>query len=106
MGKARSIQLDTRVFEKVGDATSFFRTMLHRYSMGDRVSVEDECDLKALLKRHDEMDEKIGVGIDHFIVSNAPEPYPGRCFWIVRTDESKIDISFPHCLAAKPYDKA
>jgi hypothetical protein len=104
MGKARAIELETRVFTKAGDATIFFRRMLNRYSIGDRVSEEDAADLRSLLKRHEEMDEKTGSGIDHFVVDYAPEEYSGQCFWIVRTDGSKIDFSFKHCLARKPYD--
>lgn len=104
MGKARRIALDTRVFEKVGDATKFFSAMLNRYSVGAYVSDTDAKDLTALLKRHDERDVKIGSGIDHFEVDAAPDGYAGKCFWIVRTDGSRIDISYPHCLRAKAGD--
>lgn len=104
MGRARKIALDTRVFEKVGDATKFFSTMLNRYSVGAYVSDADATDLMALLKRHDERDEKIGSGIDHFEVDAAPDGYPGKCFWIVRTDGSRMDISYKHCLQAKAGD--
>ncbi len=101
MGKARSITLETRLFEKAGDATLFFREMLHRYALEEKVSEEDSKDLAALLKRHDECDEKIGSGISYFKVSNAPHPHSGRCFWIVRTDDSEVDFSVPYCLAPK-----
>lgn len=103
MGKARKIEIETRKFEKAGVAVSFFQEMLNRYSIGDRVSGEDEEDLKALLKRHDERLEKEGVGVSHFEVGAAPE-HPTNCFWLVRTDQSRIDISFMHCLEKKPYD--
>lgn len=89
------------MFEKAGDATSFFSAMLNRYSVGHRVLEDDSKDLTALLKRHDERDEKIGSGIDYFEVNAAPDGYVGKCFWIVRTDGSRIDISFQHCLKAK-----
>jgi len=104
MGKARRISVGTRIFDKAGDATSFFSAMLNRYSVGACVSGTDATDLTALLARHDERDEKIGSGIDHFEVDAAPDGYAGKCFWIVRTDGSKIDMSFKHCLEAKPYD--
>ena len=104
MGKARKIKLETRLFEKAGDGMTFFRAMLNRYSVGDAVSAADGIDLSALLKRHDETDEKIGVGIDHFEVDFAPDEFSGRCFWIVRKDGSRIDFSIKHCLAPKPGD--
>ncbi len=104
MAKARKITLETRTFDKAGDGTSFFSSMLNRYSLGEKVSDSDSRDLAALLKRHDEMKEKIGCGIAHFEVEAAPDAFSGRCFWIVRTDGSRVDFSFKHCLSAKPYD--
>lgn len=104
MGKARRIVLKTRVFEKVGDATDFFRDMLNRYTIGDRISDGDAEHLKALLERHDEGAEKEGLGIDYFEVGFAPDNHPGQCFWIVRVDGSKIDFSIGYCLKRKPYD--
>jgi Protein of unknown function (DUF3223) len=104
MGRARRIALETRVFEKAGDATSFFSAMLNRYSVGAYVSDADAKDLMALLKRHNERDEKIGPGIDHFEVDAAPDGHTGKCFWIVRTDSSRIDFSYKHCLQAQVGD--
>lgn len=104
MRRVRRIDLGTRVFEKAGDATLFFRAMLKRYPVGSRVIDDDAADLRALLNRHDERDEKIGVGIDHFVVEAAPDGHSGKCFWIVRSDGSTVDISFKHCLERKPSD--
>lgn len=107
MGKARRISLQTRTFEKAGDATSFFKEMLNRYPIGASVTTEDAADLEALLERHDERDEKVGSGIAGFEVDLPPAdapPYSSRCFWVVRTDGTKIDMSYKHCLEAKPYD--
>lgn len=107
MGKARSISLTTRSFEKVGDATAFFAAMLNRYNIGDRVNAADTADLSALLARHDELEEKSGKGIAGFEVNLPPADAPQfskRCFWVVRTDGTKIDFSIGHCLKAQPYD--
>jgi hypothetical protein len=104
MGKARKIVIRTRSFEKAGDATAFFKTMLNSYSVGQVVSGSDTNDLHALLERHDEKSEKVGVGISYFKVDSAPDPYGGKCFWIVRVDGTEIDFSYPHCLEPKPSD--
>lgn len=104
---ARKIILDTREFAKVGDATNFFREMLNKYPMGARVSDADAADLTALLKLHTERKEKIGVGIDHFEVNKPPAdapPFSKRCFWLIRTDGSRIDVSYTHCLKPKTAD--
>lgn len=107
MGKARRITLTTRSFDKSGDATAFFTAMLNRYSIGDRVSAEDATDLSALLERHDQVEEKAGTGVAGFEVNTPPEGVPQfskRCFWVIRSDGTKIDFSIGHCLKAKPYD--
>lgn len=105
MGKRRSIRLDTRFFEKAGDATTHFSKMLNRYSIGEPVTGADDLDLRALIKRHDQCEEKLGAGIDHFEVATAPDGYNNECFWIVRRDGTRIDFSFKHCLEAKPVDQ-
>jgi hypothetical protein len=103
VGKKRSIRTDARIFDRVGDANTFYSVVLNRYALGDRVSDEEAVDLTALLKLHSEYAEKVGVGIDHFEVRAPPPDVPqhsSRCFWIVRTDGSAIDFSFKNCLAA------
>jgi len=107
LGKARSVVLSTRTFQKVGDATAFFKDMLHRYAIGDRISHADAIELTALIQRHEEVTEKIGVGISHFEVRLPPvdsPPFSKKCFWIVRVDGESIDFSYKHCLEARPYD--
>ena len=104
MGKRRAIQLETRLFARAGDGTRFFSAMLNRYSVGEVVGSVDAVDLTALLKRHDELEEKIGVGVARFEVADAPDGHGGKCFWIVRNDGSRIDFSFKHCLEAKSSD--
>jgi hypothetical protein len=100
----RSVTIKTRTFHRAGDATIFFREMLHRYPFGQPIPAPDASDLFALLERHEEKEEKIGPGILRFEVGAPPDGYSGRCFWIVRTDGTRIDFSFPHCLKAKPTD--
>lgn len=104
---ARKISLETREFAKVGDATNFFRDMLNRYTMGARISDADALDLAALLKLHSEREEKIGTGISYFEVNKPPAdapPFSKRCFWLIRKDGSRIDISYTHCLKQKSTD--
>ena len=81
--------------------------MLNRYAIGERVSAEDAADLSALIARHSEFEEKAGVGIAGFEVNTPPDDVPQfskRCFWVVRTDGTKIDFSIGHCLKPQPYD--
>jgi hypothetical protein len=71
MPRGNPVVLATRSFANRKDATAFFRTMLNRYRPKQRVSDADAADLAALLTRHSEYEEKVGVGIDHFEVMSA-----------------------------------
>lgn len=107
MGKARKISLTTRSFDTPREATSFFAAMLNRYKIGERVSAEDAAHLSALLERHDELETKVGSGIAGFEVDNPPANRPQlskRCFWMVRSDGTKINFSFVRCLQPKSSD--
>jgi hypothetical protein len=81
--------------------------MLGRYIVGERVSdAEDHSDLKALLTVYDEAvakgePTKAGIGIDYF-EKGVDDQHPGKtkCFYVVRTDESRIDFSLKHALNA------
>ena len=96
---AKPFKIDTRSFQKKGDATLFFRAMLNRYRPGDRVSPADSLDLAALLKHHTEYARKVGSGIDHFsVMSNL---YDTQSFEIVRTDGTRDDFSYKHCITPK-----
>lgn len=103
---AKPVNIDTRSFKTQGEATAFFTNMLRQYKPGDRVSQEHEPDLRALLKRHTEYSEKLGVGIDYFFVDIPGDPEdkarlhrgPGQCFWVCRTDGTKDDFSIGNCV--------
>lgn len=107
MARSRKISLSTRTFDKAGDGAAFFKEMLNSYGIGDKVSAEDAVELRALLERHDEQDEKTGAGIAGFEVNAPPSDVPqfsNKCFWIIRSDGTKIDFSIGHCLERKSYD--
>lgn len=88
-------------------AYAHFKEMLGRYIVGERVSdAEDHSDLKALLTVYDEAvakgePTKAGIGIDYF-EKGVDDQHPGKtkCFYVVRTDESRIDFSLKHALNA------
>jgi len=43
----RKIVLATRIFEKAGDGTAFFRAMLNRYPLRATVSADDAKDIRS-----------------------------------------------------------
>ena len=69
---------------------------------------EHEPDLRAILKRHTEYQEKLGPGIDYFFVDRPGDlndkpklSKSNQCFWVCRTDGTKDDISIPNCVTQR-----
>jgi hypothetical protein len=86
-------------FSTKKDATEHFRKILYRYEIGKCIPEPDANELAALIERHPEADQKIGVGIAYF--TTHVTPYNNRAFLIVRADGSSTDFSFLKCLDDK-----
>lgn len=87
-----------QVFRTKQAVTEAIKTMLARYGVGAIVRPEDEAVMLDLLQHHPHAQEKIGVGIKRLRIQEPPG-YPGqRCFWIERTDGSRIDFSYRQCV--------
>ncbi len=97
---SKPVSIATREFDSRGDATAFFKEMLNRYEPGERVGDEDFLDLSALLERHHEYGQKVGVGIDHFEVIMTE--HGSQCFRVVRTDGTGTDFSYLTCVKGTP----
>src|SRR5208282_3062143 len=96
---AKPFTIDTRSFPMKGEARAFFKAMLNRYRVGDRVSDADAVELAALLKCHTEYAAKVGSGIDHFCV--MANQFNTQSFEIVRADGTRDDFSYKHCITPK-----
>jgi hypothetical protein len=90
------VKLATKNFKNQKEAIAFFKPMLYRQKVGEKVNENDAFYLNELLKRHDEYKQKIGVGIDHFTTMIAP--HGTTCFKIIRLDGSSTDFSYLHCI--------
>ncbi len=97
---SKPVAIATREFASRGDATAFFKEMLNRYKPGDRVSDDDFLDLSALLERHHEYAQKVGVGIDYFEVIMTE--HGSQCFRVTRTDGTGTDFSYITCIKGTP----
>ncbi len=94
------------------DALDHFRRILRSYD--DDTVIDDPVhhdDLAALLERYDmtitNAPSKIGCGIAHFMRRlNYGVGYSTAGFWVVRTDGTKTDFSFPHAVKGKPKQQA
>jgi hypothetical protein len=92
---AKLVKVGTLTFNRKGDATDFFRHMLYKYELGDKVSIDDAKILHDLVSMHPEASSKIGCGIQSFSVRSAD--YNTRCFWVNRSDGSTEKFSFKAC---------
>ena len=95
----KKVEISTKSFPTQKAASEYFREMLNRYASGERVNSDDTLDLLALVERHPEASNKIGIGIDHLKVTTTLEG--SNCFYIVRKDGSGTDFSFYSCVTGK-----
>jgi len=94
--KGTPVILDTKSFQTKKQALAYFKAMLARYVPEEIVDDADMAHLNALLKRHPEAAEKIGLGVHHFEVMSAE--YGTNCFGVVRRDGTRIDFSYVVCV--------
>lgn len=92
---AKPVNIGSLRFSKKSEADEFFKKMLYKYELADKVSDADAAYLTDLLAMHPEADEKIGVGIESFSVRTAD--FGTRCFWVNRSDGTTEKFSFKSC---------
>lgn len=100
------VDLGCCVFKTKTDAKKHFSEMLNRYKPGEDINETDSAELTALIIRHHNSASKIGSGISHFLVIQAP--YGKTCFAIARTDGTCADFSFGKCVdgvASSPFQQ-
>jgi Protein of unknown function (DUF3223) len=77
------------------------RRRIKPYAVGSILSVDDGEFFKTLFTLHDEYDEKVGSGIRDIEI--GLDFHRKKCLFIIRNDNSKVVISWNHCI--KPYTK-
>jgi hypothetical protein len=85
-----------RVYRRKADALVAVREIRDRVKATGRPRPEDDEFLRDLLALHPDAATKVGVGVERFEVRRNFGNTDG--FWIVRTDGSETDFSFPKCL--------
>lgn len=100
MGRGHSVDLGFQVFENKDLAELHFSNMLSRYRPGDVVEQADSAQLMSLVMRHYDSQAKIGCGVAGFaVIGNR---YGGKCFVVVRRDDSSVDFSIGKCIKGVP----
>jgi hypothetical protein len=97
-----------RIWKTKTAAKQHFRDILARYNDNDVITdFGDHCDLCALLERFDILvtdgASKIGPGIKQFERRlNKGDGWSSPGFWVVRTDGTATDFSFPKAVDGNP----
>lgn len=101
MAKGKPVELGHRSFPTQKAAIEYFRDLLARHAVGDELAGEsaDFRDVRAILERHPERDQKVGCGIDAFIV--RLDDNANKMFWLRRTDGTETDFSFYSCVKGR-----
>ena len=72
-------------------------TILNSYNKGDKLDELDSAIMLHEFRNHIAWEEKKGPGVKYIYVGNGK--YNGKCFYIKRTDDTSIDISYPKCIS-------
>jgi len=83
-------------FKSKTEITSYYKTMLNSYFLGETVSASDFNELFELLRFHHGYDIKVAKGIRNIKVDRMM--YNTRCFHIIHDDGSCIDFSYIECI--------
>ncbi|TFC49057.1 DUF3223 domain-containing protein [Cryobacterium sp. TMT2-17-1] len=98
---AKPVVLRTFRWETIGKAKEAFRGILHAYDLDEKVTdPTHDAMLRELLEQHPRVEEKTGVGVDHFYIGRTQQEdgavrfWSGRGIWIRRVDEGTADFGY------------
>lgn len=90
-------------FPTQGAAREAVSSILYTRPRNRPLSQEDVGLLSALFARHPQAYTKIGVGIAEIRIESAPGYGSQPCFFLYRTDGSRVDISYRECFRASAH---
>ena len=93
------IIIGSKEFKFQKDALAFFKDMLNSHKTNETIEGEAHYLLIALLARHPEAIQKIGVGVIRFY--KFPTEMGTKCFWLERSDGTKTDFSYIAAVKSK-----
>ncbi len=100
MAKKQPISIGGINFDTKGKAEKYIQEILHKYPLNTSFSKEDFFFMENLLEYHPRYEDKVGNGITSIMI-RLNEYGTNRQFYIVRTDGSLTEFSYPKCLQQK-----
>jgi hypothetical protein len=98
-GKSLKLKIGENLFNSKKEAIFHYKKILFTHKLKDILTENETEELKELLKNHPDYEKKIGSGIK-FIFTDS-DGFGKGCFWIMRTDNTRIDFSFYTCINGK-----
>jgi Protein of unknown function (DUF3223) len=99
MGKRKPVLIGRFAFESQTEARAFIREILNVTHWGEPLKKDINEFVLSLLDRHPRAAEKIGCGVGYFTVNS--DGNGDRCFYIHRTDGSRVHFSYQKSLLGK-----
>lgn len=90
-------------FPTQGAAREAVSRILYTRPRNRPLSQEDVALLSALFAQHPQAHDKIGAGIAEIRIESAPGYGNQPCFFLYRTDGSRVDISYRECFRASAH---
>lgn len=78
------------------------KAIKNRYPIGAYLNQDDFAFMLDLLGRHTEAEQKIGCGV--MAIYMGDDKWGGKCFYLIRLDQSSTDFSYRHCISRQGND--
>ena len=72
-------------------------SILNSYNKGEKLNANDTLTMLNEFENHNDWIEKKGIGVQYVFVGNGK--YNEKCFFIHRTDNTDVDISYNKCVS-------
>lgn len=92
----KSYVINGKNFGTQKELVEYIRSILRRYTLGDRLNAGDFEFVMDLLSHHSEARKKIGCGI--VAITTGKNRFGTTCFYFTRKDNSKDDFSYVDCV--------
>lgn len=90
--------INNNEFKTQKEALEYYKTILNSHNINEIIPTYFD-DLYELLCRHPHANEKIGCGVESFMIK--PDGYGNKCFWLIRVDGTIEDFSYIMCVKGK-----
>jgi len=96
MSRSKPLSIGGLPFDTQSAAKFSIRQLLNSQPVKEVISEPNHSFLRALVSRHPQAAEKVGLGVRHFTVEHAV--HGTLCFYLTRVDGTKTNFSYIKCV--------